>query len=396
VKDMSASIRDINKTLIDKLRLQARLAREERAKTDALFLSIGQGVIAADDQGKIIRINQAAINLLGFRKQELIGKWFPSKIVAVREDNSPVEVLARPITKAFLSGQTVSDNMFYLRKDGERVPVSITVSPIFLHNRPIGAIEIFRDTSLELQSDRMKTDFISIASHQLRTPLSAINTYSHMLSGGYVGPLTDDQASFMKIILSAVERMNELISELLNITRIEAGSITVDSAPCRVDDITLELINELRPRADERSINLTYLCVSKIPTINSDVLLIKEIISNLLSNAVKYTPDKGSIRIDLVRHGNNVIFSVTDNGYGIPTNAQPLIFTKFFRADNVLKTEVSGTGLGLYLIKVLADLINGEVWFKSKENKGSTFYFSLPIEGSQAKTGSFRIDSKKT
>ena len=279
VKDMSASIRDINKTLIDKLRLQARLAREERAKTDALFLSIGQGVIAADDQGKIIRINQAAINLLGFRKQELIGKW-------------------------------------------------ITVSPIFLHNRPIGAIEIFRDTSLELQSDRMKTDFISIASHQLRTPLSAINTYSHMLSGGYVGPLTDDQASFMKIILSAVERMNELISELLNITRIEAGSITVDSAPCRVDDITLELINELRPRADERSINLTYLCVSKIPTINSDVLLIKEIISNLLSNAVKYTPDKGSIRIDLVRHGNNVIFSVTDNGYGIPTNAQPLIFTK--------------------------------------------------------------------
>lgn len=382
--------------LIKDLRLQASIAREERAKTEALFFSIGQGVVASDEQGKIIRINQAALKLLGYKKSELIGQWFPSKIIAVREDNSPIDILARPITRAFLSGQTINENMYYLRKDGKRIPVAVTVSPILLRNQPVGAIELFRDTGLELQSDRMKTDFISIASHQLRTPLSAINTYSHMLSSGYVGPLSEDQSSFMKIILSAVERMNELISALLNITRIEAGSIIVESAPTKIDDITKELIDELKSPAKEKSISLSYRISSEIPIINSDGLLIKEIIANLLSNALKYTPEKGKVRVVLTRHGNNIIFSVADTGYGIPASAQPLIFTKFFRADNILKTEVSGTGLGLYLIKVLSDHINGEVWFESKENKGSVFYFSLPIEGSPAKTGSFRIDSKKS
>jgi PAS domain S-box-containing protein len=393
---MTASSRITNQELIKELRLNASIAREERARTEALFFSIGQGVIAADEQGKITRINQTALKLLGYKKQELIGQWFPSLIMAVREDNTPVDILARPITRAFLSGQTINENMFYLRKDGKRIPVAVTVSPILLRNQPVGAIEIFRDTSQELQSDRMKTDFISIASHQLRTPLSAINTYSHMLSSGYVGPLSEDQASFMKIILSAVERMNELISALLNITRIEAGSIIVESAPTKVDEITKELVDELKPRADEKSISLSFSSPIKIPVINSDSLLIKEIVANLLSNALKYTPEKGKVKVALTHRGNNIIFSVADTGYGIPTSAQPLIFTKFFRADNILKTEVSGTGLGLYLIKVLSDHINGEVWFKSKENKGSVFYFSMPIEGSPAKTGSFRIDSKKS
>ncbi|HUC87648.1 MAG TPA: ATP-binding protein [Candidatus Binatia bacterium] len=392
---MTASASYPQKDLVKELRLQAALAREERAKTDALFLSIGHGVIAADEHGKIIRVNQAALKLLGFKKQELIGKWFTGTIVAVREDNSPVEVLARPITQAFLSGQTISESMFYLRKDGSRVPVAVTVSPILLRNRPVGAIEIMRDTSLELQSDRMKTDFISIASHQLRTPLSAINTYSHMLSSGYVGPLSEDQASFMKIILSAVDRMNELISALLNITRIEAGSITVESEPTAVDVITKELITELKPSATEKSIKLTYRSAGATPEINSDTLLVKEIISNLLSNAIKYTPEKGSVNVSLKSNSSSIVFSVADTGYGIPASAKSLIFTKFFRADNILKTEVSGTGLGLYLIKILADHINGEVWFDSKENKGSIFYFSLPLKGSPAKTGSFRIEGKK-
>ena len=393
---MTASILDTHGDLIRKLRVQAAIAREERAKTDALFLSIGQGVIAADEHGKIIRVNQAALNMLGYKRSELIGRWYPKKIVAVREDNSPVEEMSRPFTKVFLSGQTISENMYYLRKDGTRMPVAVNVSPIMLHNHPVGAIEIFRDTSLELQSKRMKTDFISIASHQLRTPLSAINTYSHMLSSGYVGSLSEDQASFMKIILSAVERVNELITALLNITRIEAGSITVESAPTRVDLITEELVDEFKLRAGKKDISLTYRCVNKIKPINSDALLIKEIISNLLSNAIKYTPESGSVKVSLTRQTSNIVLSVSDTGYGIPTSAQSLIFTKFFRADNILKTEVSGTGLGLYLVKVLSDHISGEVWVKSKENKGSIFYFSLPVEGTPAKVGSFRIEGKKS
>ena len=378
--------------LIQRLRVQAAIAREERAKADALFLSIGQGVIATDEQGKIIRINQAALDILGYERKELMGSWFPKKVRAVREDGSLIDVADRPIARAFLSGETSYENIYYLRKDGSRIPVAITVSPILLRGKPVGAIEIFRDTSLELESDRMKTDFISVASHQLRTPLAAINTYSNMLSAGYVGELNEDQNSFMKIILSAVGRMNELISTLLNITRIEAGSITVDSVPVQLADIVRELLNEFKPQAQEKGVSLSMRLAKELPEINSDPMLIKEIVSNLLSNAIKYTPSGGSVRAGLVRRHNSIVFSALDTGYGIPPAAQPLIFTKFYRADNILKTEVSGTGLGLYLIKILAENLNGEIWFTSTENKGSTFYFSLPIQGSPAKTGNFRLD----
>lgn len=384
--------RQDHQDLVKRLRVQAAIAREERARADALFLSIGQGVIATDEEAKIIRVNQAALDILGCRKSELIGAWFPKKIVAVHEDNSLVEIVNRPIAKALLSGQTITEHTYYKLKDDSRIPVAVTVSPILLRGRPIGAIEIFRDTSLELESDRMKTDFISVASHQLRTPLAAINTYSHMLSDGYVGELNEDQNSFMKIILSAVARMNELISTLLNITRIEAGSITVESAPTRVQTIAEELIAEFRLPAADKNIILKLQCGKNLPIINSDSLLIREIFSNLLSNAIKYTPDGGSVSVAVRIKGSKILFTATDTGYGIPANAQPLIFTKFFRADNILKTEVSGTGLGLYLIKVLADNLNGEVWFESKENKGSSFYFSLPIKGSPAKTGNFRLE----
>jgi PAS domain S-box-containing protein len=379
-------------SLLKRLR-QTALTREERAQTDALFSSIGQGIIATDDQGKITQVNQAAIDMLGYRERELIGQWFPKKIQALHQDNSPLEPAERPIAKAFLSGQTISEHMYYKRKDGSRIPVAVTISPVLHRGRPIGAIEIFRDTSIELESERMKTDFISVASHQLRTPLAAINTYSHMLDAGYVGELNDDQSSFMKIILSAVGRMNELIATLLNITRIEAGTISVESSPINLNVIAKELVAEFKPQAEDKAIKLTYHYLKKIPVIKSDALLVKEIFSNLLSNAIKYTPNGGSVDVALSIRSKSILFSATDTGYGIPANAQGLIFTKFFRAENVLKTDVSGTGLGLYLIKVLAENLGGEVWFKSKENKGSTFYFSLPIQGSPAKVGSFRLDT---
>jgi signal transduction histidine kinase len=326
-----------------------------------------------------------------FKKKDLIGAWFPKNVIALRDDNSLIDLVDRPIARAFIKGEAVSEHMYYKRKDGSRIPVAVTVSPILLRGKPIGAIEIFRDTSLELESDRMKTDFISVASHQLRTPLAAINTYSHMLSAGYVGELNEDQNSFMKIILSAVARMNELISTLLNITRIEAGSITVESVPLQVKTIAEELIVEFRPQAEEKNIYLSLSCRKEIPVIRSDKLLIKEIYSNLLSNAIKYTPSGGTVSVTLTLRGSDVVFCASDTGYGIPVSAQPLIFTKFFRADNILKTEASGTGLGLYLIKVLADNLNGDVWFTSKENKGSSFYFALPLKDSPTKTGSFRI-----
>lgn len=360
-----------------KAKLEA--AQYDTARSEALFASIGEGVIATDEKGYITRINQVALDLLGYSKSEVLGKRFTSKIIALHDNGSPINIIDRPIVRAFMTGQTVNARTSYKRKDGSMMPIGVTVSPIIFRKKPIGAIEVFRDLSSEIESDKLKSDFISIASHQLRTPLSAINMYTRMLQDGLAGELTEHQLSYIHVVLSSVERMNELIDTLLNITRIEAGGITIRPKNLEFDKLVSSILTEFMPLAAEKNITLSHSIAPSIPPVVSDPLLLKEICANLLSNAIKYTPDGGAVEISVTASKNDLRFAVMDNGYGIPDTAQKHIFTKFFRADNITIQDVSGTGLGLYLIKTIADNLGGELWFESQENVGTTFYFSLPV-----------------
>jgi PAS domain S-box-containing protein len=366
---------------------------QERAETDVLLASIGEGVIASDSNGKITRINQAALDILHYKEDELLGDWFPAAVVATYEDGTAIDMMDRPVTKAVMSGQTVTTRTIYRRKDSSLVPVSLTVSPVIYHGKPIGAIEVFRDITHDIQSDKMKTEFISVASHQLRTPLSAINIYSRMLGDGMAGELNSEQTSFIKSILASVDRMNHLINTLLNITRIEAGGVNVKLSTVELHDLAHEILDEVMPAAASKRLRLVDYISTRTPAIDTDALLVREVYANLLSNAVKYTPEGGTITIRLASKKNALIFSVRDTGFGIPQAAQQHIFTKFFRADNILSQDVSGTGLGLYFTKTIAESLNGEIWFDSTEGVGSTFYFSLPRQGSIARTGKFKMES---
>ena len=351
---------------------------EEQAQAEALFNSIGDGAIAADEFGKITRINPTALHILGFTEAEMLGQWFPSTIIAVTENGSIVNIIDRPITKAFLTGKPVSEKVYYLKKNGQRIPVASTVSPIIHNNRPIGAIDVFRDITLEYEIDRMKSEFISLASHQLRTPLSSIKTYSHMLSDGYMGEVTHAQREALRTIINATNRMNELISTLLNITRIESGTIAVSSKMISVDKLVQDVVKDLEVQAGDKNIDITIKLPSTPVRVKTDSLIAKEILSNLIANSLKYTPEGGNIQVRVQRKKNSIVVVVKDNGVGIPKYSQDQIFTKFFRAPNVLKYETTGTGLGLYLVKGLTEQIGGRIWFESEEGKGSTFFLSLP------------------
>jgi len=359
-------------------RLPDLSAAEERAQAEALFNSIGDGVITTDEFGKITRINPAGLKILGYKESEILDKWFPQKIVAVDNEGKSINLIDRPITKAFLGGQSISERMYYRKKNGDTVPVSITVSPMILNNRPIGAVEVFRDITVEFEIDRMKSEFISLASHQLRTPLSAIKTYAHMLIDGYMGDITSAQRKSLQTVLVAANRMNELISTLLNITRIESGSITVTPKHVNLQKIIEEIIKELDHTALAKEVTLSLHVTTKQVSVKTDPLIIKEIISNLISNAIKYTPEHGSVTVKLYSRGKHTLICVEDTGFGIPKPAQAQIFTKFFRAQNVVRRETSGTGLGLYLVHGLTEQIGGKVWFESEEDKGTSFYLSLP------------------
>ncbi|MDB5169693.1 MAG: hypothetical protein JWN82_89 [Candidatus Saccharibacteria bacterium] len=354
---------------------------EQRVLAEALFTSIGDGAIATDEFGKITRINPTALKLLGYTEREMIGAWFPKKIVSIHENGDPVSLIDRPITRAFLTGKTIVEKTYYRKKNGQTIPVSITVSPIMLSGKPVGAIEVFRDITIEYEIDRMKSDFISLASHQLRTPLSAIKTYSHMLLDGYMGDITAPQKKSLRTIVSAANRMNELISTLLNITRIESGNVTVTLKNVDVEKLAEEVNKEHSLAASDKDITLSLHCSGKKTTVHTDALLFKEVLGNLVSNAIKYTPEGGKVALGIKNRRYDVLFSVTDSGMGIPKYSQEQIFTKFFRAHNVVKQETSGTGLGLYLVKGLVDALGGKIWFESSETKGTIFYVTLSKTG---------------
>lgn len=348
------------------------------AQTEALFQSMGDGAIATDQEGRIQQINQAALRMLGYDESEIIGKWFPKAIVAYDDTGNPIRTINRPIIQAILTGQSINLKAHYITKSGKALAVAITVSPIILQNKPIGAVEVFRDITQESEVDKMKSEFISIASHQLRTPLTSIKTYAHLLSDGYRGKLTDDQNKFMQVILSSIDRMNDLIDILLNVSRIEAGKLDIVRKNTELKRLIKNVIQELRTQAAIKHINveLKYTVKSKFAAI--DQVLTTEVISNLLSNAIKYTPPKGTVIITARENRKEFIISVRDNGFGIPAADQERIFTKFFRADNARQRDPSGTGLGLYMVKKIIDTMGGRIWFESKKNKGSIFYATIP------------------
>lgn len=362
-----------------KLAKPKRAAQEQRAVAEALFTSIGDGAITTDEFGRITRVNPTAQQLLGYSEDELIGTWFPKKIMAVSLDDEPINLIDRPIIKAFLTGKPIAEKTYYRKKNGQKIALAINASPILLNGKPLGAIEVFRDITFEQEVDRMKSEFISLASHQLRTPLSAIKTYTHMLFDGYMGELNKSQKKSLNTIIRATDRMNELISNLLNITRIESGTIAVTPKLLQLDKIADEVIQELSLMASSKSISLSSRVKGRGSTkIKTDTLVVKEVMTNLVANAIKYTPDSGTVTLTIRPRQADILVEVSDSGWGIPKYSQDQIFSKFFRAHNVVKRETTGTGLGLYLVKGLLDALGGKIWFVSDQGKGTTFFFSLP------------------
>ena len=352
------------KPAITKLKQELYIARRDLVKADALFSSIGEAVVVTDEYGRIERVNKLCRQMLGYSEKEMLGKRFSETVKAVNEDGSPINTIDRPITQAFLSGKPVSQRMYYLTKINAPIPVDTNVSPVIFNGTPLGAIEVFRDLTDEYIKENIQAEFIYSASHQLRTPLSAINTYSQMLSGGFAGKLTDQQNSFVGIIKNSAERMNELIQTLLNVTRVEAGNISVNVQNINLDDICKDIIRSLKQPAGEKRIYIRY-SNNSTPTIKSDPILVYEVLSNLVSNAIKYTPPNGKISLS-VKANERVIFSVKDNGCGIPARAQDHVFSKFYRAKNAIETDASGTGIGLYLARQIAERLEGDIWFSSE------------------------------
>ncbi|MES2437073.1 MAG: ATP-binding protein [Patescibacteria group bacterium] len=255
------------------------------------------------------------------------------------------------------------------------------------HNNPIKLLGTTQNITKEREIDRAKTEFVSLASHQLRTPLSTINWYAEMLLAGDAGKLTPDQTQYIQEIYTGNQRMVELVNALLNVSRIDLGTFAVEPEPTDITKISESLLTELIPMIKTREVMVDKKYAENIPLISLDPKLIRIVLQNLLTNAIKYTPPKGNVTIDISNNKSSLQIKVADTGYGIPKAQQSKIFSKLFRADNVREKETDGTGLGLYIVKSIIEQSGGKISFKSEENKGTVFTVTLPLKGMKKKEG---------
>ncbi|MCL5435815.1 MAG: HAMP domain-containing histidine kinase [Patescibacteria group bacterium] len=227
--------------------------------------------------------------------------------------------------------------------------------------------------------EKLKTDFVTLSSHQLRTPLSAIKWFIEILLTQRAGKLNKKQIDYIKEIQRSNERAIALVNDLLQVSRVQEGKLHLDTAEADLAQLVEEAVDAHRSLMTNNNISFHLEIINgPLPIIVVDRVKIRRVISNLLNNAVKYTPRGGSVRVVVKKEPRELVCSFSDTGVGIPVDEQEQLFQRFFRGSNVSKIQPDGTGLGLYIAKSLVEAHKGKIWFESEEGKGTTFYLSLP------------------
>ena len=241
------------------------------------------------------------------------------------------------------------------------------------------AVIITRSFERLAEANRMKSEFISVVSHQLRSPLSNLKWAMELLMSGRLGKIEEKQTEYFKILKENSARMGELVSDLLIVSRIETAQLPFKKQEFALDDLINALIKGFEPFAKASNVEIKFRPEKNLPRVLADPSQVRLVIENLLDNAVRYVKEKGEVEIRLEQKKNNFYFEIRDTGVGIPKEDQKYIFQKFFRSENILRYQTQGSGLGLYISKAIVERSGGKIGFKSQEGKGSTFWFTIPI-----------------
>lgn len=358
----------------------------EANKSDTVINAINDGVVSVDTQGVIQLINPAAQRIIGWGKDDAVGLSYKSVVKLNDKSDKPITPQEDPVARVLSTGQEVhSEDYSITTEAGKKVLLSLIVSPIGTPSS--GAIMVFRDMTKEKSEEREQAEFISTASHEMRTPVASIEGYLGLVLNPATATIDDKARDYVQKAQASAQHLGRLFQDLLDVSKAEDGRMTNDPKVVDMTDFVGDVVEGLKPKASEKGLRFLYKPVREDTTRERTMLPVyyshvdndhlREVISNLVENAIKYTPT-GDIIVDVGGDDTHVRISVQDSGIGIPTEDIPHLFQKFYRVDNSDTREIGGTGLGLYLCRRLAELMGGQILVESEYKKGSTFTLELP------------------
>ncbi len=352
-------------------------------RDNAILQSISLGLMVVNTEGQVQEANAAAAKTLRTSEQKLAAMNIRDAL-GLRDHQRLLPETENPVFRCLITKQAaLSDpNLHYALTcaDGTLVSVRLSVFPINEGKNNIGAVVLFQDVTAERQIEYLKTEFITLASHQLRTPLSTVQWYVELLSTEEQERLSDQQKSFLVELRMAAHRMVNIVSDLLDASRLREDGVKPHMQRLDITRFIKDMTEEMRAVGASKNISVTAALPPVVITTWCDPMLLSIILQNLISNAVKYSSPQGAVKVGLSMNEQRMIVTVQDSGIGIPEADKPRIFEKLFRAKNALTKDVNGSGLGLYSAKAIANKLGGDITFVSKEGEGTTFTLSLPLQ----------------
>lgn len=378
--------------------LETKLSAVE-GKSDVVINTIDDGVLAISREGNIELINPSAQQMIGWDQGDALGLSWKSVLKLVASDGKEVNELENPISQALAKNQpTHSDKLFLLTSSGKRILVSIVSSPVGTDGE--GIIVVFRDITKEKAEEREQAEFISTASHEMRTPVASIEGYLGLALNPATAHIDEKARDFITKAHESARHLGRLFQDLLDISKAEDGRLKNEPEIVNVNEFVKEIFDGLTMKANEKQLNYVFMpdvvnesgekSLQPIFYANIDPDHFREVVGNLIENAIKYT-SAGEVLVNVSGDDKQVSVSVKDSGIGIPAEDLPHLFQKFYRVDNSDTREIGGTGLGLYLSRRLAEAMSGNLRVESEYKHGSTFYLEIPrVNNTEAK---HRLDS---
>jgi PAS domain S-box-containing protein len=379
----NAHLYELIRDQAERLGVMLRKEQEDASRSQAILEAVADGVLVTGTDNRITFINSSTERILGLDESLVLGNTIDvfSGFFG-KASNMWMETIRiwSENPASYHAGDTYAEQ---LELENERIAL-VHLAPVILQKDFLGTVSIFRDITHEVEVDRLKSEFVATVSHELRTPMTAIKGYIDILMMGAAGALNENQTHFLDIVGNNIERLNILVNDLLDISRIESGRVSLSRQPIDLREVAEDVIAEVLRRSQEENkpMALSLDAPKRLPTVMGDTERVRQIIGNLVDNAYNYTPENGTIRVGIHAENGEVQIDIQDNGVGIALEDQARIFERFYRGEHPLVLSTPGTGLGLPIVRQLVEMHKGRIWMNSTgvPGEGSTFSFTLPLQ----------------